>query len=137
MFGLAACGDDDDDGGDNPAIAEPSGDGSTTTTAAGEASAPAVPNSITIKLIAFKPTDLTVAAGTKVTWIQDDVASHTVTSGTVVTSGGSATATPDGKFDSGTIGPKQNFEFTFAEAGEFPFYCAVHPATMTGVITVQ
>ena len=94
-------------------------------------------SSITIKLIAFNPTQLNVPVGATVTWRQDDVASHTVTSGRVEQAGGTATATPDGKFDSGTISKGQNFEFTFAAAGEFPFYCAVHPATMTGVVTVK
>jgi plastocyanin len=94
-------------------------------------------SSITIKLIAFNPTQLNVPVGATVTWRQDDVASHTVTSGRVEQSGGTATAKPDSKFDSGTISKGQNFEFKFAEAGEFPFYCAVHPATMTGVVTVK
>ena len=134
-LGLAACGDDD--GGDSPAIEAPAGNATTTPTAGtAAAAAPADPSSITIKLIAFKPTKLDIAAGTEVTWIQDDVASHTVTSGGVETTGGTATAQPDGKFDSGTIKPGQNFAFTFGEAGDFPFYCAVHPATMTGVVRV-
>ena len=132
--GLAGCGDDD--GGDSAAIDEPAGDATTTTVAGTAVSAPADPNSITIKLIAFRPTELEVAAGTDVTWIQDDVASHTVTSGVVETAGGSATAKPDGKFDSGTIKAGENFAFTFREAGDFPFFCAVHPATMTGVVRV-
>ena len=133
-LGLGACGDDDDSG--SPAAAEPAGDATTTTAAGTAVSAPANPNSITIKLIAFRPTELEVAAGTDVTWIQDDVASHTVTSGVVETLGGSATAKPDGKFDSGTIKPGENFAFTFREAGDFPFFCSVHPATMTGVVRV-
>jgi plastocyanin len=94
-------------------------------------------STVTIKLIAFNPTQISVPVGATVTWRQDDVASHTVTSGRVAQAGGTATATPDGKFDSGTISKGQNFEFKFAAAGEFPFYCAVHPATMNGVVTVN
>lgn len=94
-------------------------------------------SSITIRLIAFNPTQLNVPVGATVTWLQDDVASHTVTSGRVEQAGGTATAKPDSKFDSGTISKGQNFEFKFGAAGEFPFYCAVHPATMTGVVTVK
>jgi plastocyanin len=94
-------------------------------------------SSITIKLIAFNPTQLNVPVGATVTWRQEDVASHTVTSGRVEQAGGTATAKPDGKFDSGTISKGQNFEFKFATAGQFPFFCAVHPATMTGVVTVK
>lgn len=141
-LGFAACGDDDD-GGDSPAIDVPAGDSEetddTTTTSATEAAAPAaVPNSITLKLIAFQPTELDVAVGTKVSWIQDDVAKHTVTSGTVTSSGGSFEAKPDGTFESGEFAPGEPpFEYTFAAAGEFPFYCAVHPTTMKGVVRVK
>lgn len=91
---------------------------------------------ITIKLIAFAPTDVQVAKGGTVTWRQDDVATHTVTSGRVEQTGGTATAKPDSRFDSGTISKGQNFQFSFAEPGEYPFFCAIHPATMTGVVTV-
>ena len=91
---------------------------------------------VTIKLIAFTPTDVQVAAGGTVTWRQDDVASHTVTSGRVEQNGGTATAKPDGRFDSKNITKGQTFQFSFAEPGAYPFFCAIHPATMTGVVTV-
>jgi len=91
---------------------------------------------VTLKLIAFTPTRLEVPAGSTVTWIQDDVATHTVTSGKTQQAGGTVTATPDGTFDSGNIAKGHNFQFTFAAPGEFPFFCAIHPATMTGVIAV-
>jgi plastocyanin len=91
--------------------------------------------SITIKLIAFNPTDVQLAAGGTVTWRQDDVATHTVTSGRVEQNGGTATAKPDGRFDSGNISKGQMFQFSFPEPGEYPFFCAVHPATMTGTVT--
>jgi plastocyanin len=92
---------------------------------------------ITIKLIAFTPANVQLAAGGTVTWRQDDVATHTVTSGPVEQTGGTATAKPDGRFDSGSITKGKNFQFSFAEPGEYPFFCAVHPATMTGVVTVS
>jgi plastocyanin len=97
---------------------------------------PAAGDTVTLKLIAFTPTQLEVVAGTTVTWRQDDVASHTVTSGGVDQAGGAVTAQPDGRFDSGTISKGQNFRFTFSEPGAYPVFCAVHPATMTGVVTV-
>lgn len=101
-----------------------------------EANAPAGSPTVTIKLIAFTPTDVQVAAGGTVTWRQDDVASHTVTSGRVEQNGGTATAKPDGRFDSKNITKGQTFQFSFAEPGAYPFFCAIHPATMTGVVTV-
>jgi plastocyanin len=39
-------------------------------------------------------------------------------------------------FDSGTLAQGETFEFTFEEAGEFDFFCSVHP-DMTGTITVE
>lgn len=104
-------------------------------TSATAAASPGTGPTVTIKLIAFTPTDLQLAAGGTVTWRQDDVATHTVTSGRVEQAGGTATAKPDGRFDSGNITKGQTFQFAFAEPGAYPFFCAIHPATMTGVIT--
>jgi plastocyanin len=91
---------------------------------------------ITLKLIAFTPTTVSVGANDTVVWRQDDVATHTVTSGRVEQTGGTATAKPDGRFDSGNLSKGQTFQFSFAEPGEYPFFCAIHPATMTGTVTV-
>lgn len=109
---------------------------SATGTASPAAGGPGGGPTVTIKLIAFKPTDVQVAAGGTVTWRHDDVATHTVTSGSVEQAGGTATAKPDGRFDSGNITKGKTFQFTFADPGAYPFFCAVHPATMTGVVTV-
>jgi plastocyanin len=90
----------------------------------------------------FAPATAIVAAGGTVTWTWSGTAnSHTVTSGT----GG----TPDGKFCNdvaaptavtcmGTLAAKKTgtYAFTFATAGSYPYYCAVHPGE-TGTITVQ
>jgi plastocyanin len=128
----AACasgGTDTDSGADAPQT-------SATDNAATVADAPGRGTAITIKLIAFTPTDVKLPAGGTVTWRQEDVATHTVTSGRVEQAGGTATAKPDGRFDSGNISKGQTFEFSFAEPGQYPFFCAIHPATMTGTVTV-
>jgi len=126
----AACasGDETDSDADAPQT-------SGTETASPVSSAPTGGPTITLNLIAFKPTDVQLAAGGTVTWRQDDVATHTVTSGRVEQTGGTATAKPDGQFDSGSLTTGQTFQFSYAEPGTYPFYCAIHPATMTGVIT--
>ena len=128
----AACasGDETRSGADAP---QPS---ATAAKASPTADAPTAAPTITIKLIAFAPTNVQVGAGGTVTWRQDDVATHTVTSGRVEQTGGTATAKPDGRFDSGNISKGQTFQFSFAEPGEYPFFCAIHPATMTGMVTV-
>ncbi|MDH3853687.1 MAG: plastocyanin/azurin family copper-binding protein, partial [Nitrosopumilus sp.] len=72
--------------------------------------------------------ELTVASGTTVSWINDDSAAHTVTSGTV-------NAGLTGVFDSGIFQSGSVFEFTFSEAGTFDYFCMVHP-WMTGKVIV-
>jgi plastocyanin len=68
-----------------------------------------------------------VPVGTTVTWTNDDSTRHTVTSG--------ADDTDDGVFDSGNLEAGETFSFTFDEAGEFAYFCDIHP-TMTGVVGV-
>jgi predicted secreted protein with PEFG-CTERM motif len=77
----------------------------------------------------YDPYEVTVDVGGEVTWSNDDTAGHTVTSGTL--DGG-----PDGVFDSGLFMAGKTFSHKFEEAGEFPYFCVVHP-WMTGVVIVQ
>ena len=121
---LAACG-----GNDN---------GTNRDTAAGttETSGSPAANEVVIRLIAFKPEALSVAAGTEVTWKQTDAATHTVTSGTVTQGAGDVTTAPDGRFDSGNLAKDGTFGFTFDEPGTFPYFCRLHPATMRGQVQV-
>ena len=77
----------------------------------------------------FIPAAVTVDVGGEVTWTNDDSAGHTVTSG--APEGG-----PDGVFDSSLLMPDTAFSHTFEEAGEYPYFCVVHP-WMTGMVTVS
>ena len=79
----------------------------------------------------FYPGDLTVSAGTVVTWTNQDTVVHSATSGT---SDGSV-GQPDGFFDSGLVDPGGTFEFTFTEPGTYAYFCTPHP-WMQGTITV-
>jgi nitrite reductase (NO-forming) len=67
--------------------------------------------------------------GSMVTWKNDDSAPHTVTSGTVE----SNRPTPDGRFDSGIMNAGDSFPFVFDKAGDYPYYCTIHP-WMTGKV---
>ena len=80
----------------------------------------------------FAPDDVQVTVGSMVTWKNDDTASHTVTSGTVQNN----TPTPDGKFDSGILNAGDSFPFVFDKAGEYPYYCTIHP-WMTAKVTAS
>ena len=71
----------------------------------------------------YSPIPLTVKVGTTVTWINHDDIPHTVDS-------------TQGKFKSAALDTDDKFEFKFTEAGEYPFYCRIHPK-MTGKIVVQ
>ena len=71
----------------------------------------------------YSPVPLTVKVGTTVTWINHDDIPHTVDS-------------TQGKFKSAALDTDDKFEFHFTEAGEYPFYCRIHPK-MTGKVIVQ
>ena len=77
----------------------------------------------------YVPPEITVPSGTTVTWTNDDSTIHTVTEGTP----GGAGATP--AFDSSIIAPAGTWENTFDTAGDFDYYCTLHPF-MTGKVTV-
>ena len=90
---------------------------------------PAAAATAAIDVQGFKfPANTAVAKGTKVTWTNKDGTGHTVTSGTP--------PTKDGKFDGQLSGGGGTFSFTFADAGTFSYFCAIH-TTMTGTITVK
>ena len=44
--------------------------------------------------------------------------------------------TPGGRFDSGIMAPGATFEYTFTEAGEYPYFCLLHP-NMVGTVSVN
>jgi len=76
----------------------------------------------------YIPYHVTVSAGEEITWSNDDTAAHTVTSG--------APGAPDGIFDSSLFMAGGTFSVTLDEAGEYPYFCMVHP-WMIGIVTVN
>jgi plastocyanin len=78
--------------------------------------------SVSIHDFSFDPGTITIAAGTTVTWTNNDTATHTVTA-------------DDGSFDSGNIATGQTFSMTFNTPGTFTYHCAIHP-NMTASIVV-
>lgn len=74
----------------------------------------------------FDQADITVPAGTTVTWVQNGANPHTTTS-------------YDGLWDSGMIagGSGGSFSFTFNEPGTYEYYCIPHESQgMVGTVTV-
>jgi nitrite reductase (NO-forming) len=77
---------------------------------------------------AYSPNPAQVSVGGAVTWTNDDSQPHTATSG--------ENATPDMTFESGIMAPAATFSHTFAEAGEYPYFCLLHP-NMVGTVIVS
>ena len=78
--------------------------------------------------ISFDPDTITIEAGTTVTFTNEDVVRHTVTSG--------EPGEPDGEFDEDLPDQGDTTEITFDEPGTFAYYCDLH-RDMTGEITVE
>ncbi|MFL6493429.1 MAG: plastocyanin/azurin family copper-binding protein [Nitrososphaera sp.] len=83
---------------------------------------------------AYTPNPVEINTGDTVVWVNDDITSHTATSGT---SGSGPTGMFGGTDDSPEIiGPEGDTQsFTFEEAGEFDYYCTLHP-NMIGTVIV-
>jgi plastocyanin len=77
---------------------------------------------------AYNPNLIQIKAGDKVTWINNDSMPHTATS---VKDG-----KPNGTFDSSTLTPGKRYSFTFEEAGDYPYFCTLHP-NMAGTVSVS
>jgi len=73
----------------------------------------------------------TVTAGDTVTW-NIVLGIHTVTE----CDSTYTTCPVAGGFDSGVLEPPETFSQTFDTAGDFAYYCAIHPVQMRGVISV-
>jgi len=76
----------------------------------------------------FIPSPVNIAIGDTVKWVNDDTAAHTSTSG-------SPADGPDGNWDSSLIIAGSSFSNTFDAAGEYPYFCMVHP-WMSGMVIV-
>ena len=79
-------------------------------------------HTIIIKKFMFNPMDVTVTAGTDVTWENQDGEPHTVVSLT-------------NDFRSQALDEKDKFSHTFDKPGTYKYLCSIHPK-MVGTITV-
>lgn len=76
----------------------------------------------------YLPSIITIKQGQQVTWSNEDVAFHTVTSGLY--------DEPSDLFDSGHLDPEQKFIVSFDERGTFDYFCTLHP-WMAGKVIVE
>jgi plastocyanin len=77
---------------------------------------------VTIDNFTFAPAEVRVKVGDTVTWTNHDDIPHTVVSA--------------GKFRSKTMDTDGSFSFTFTAAGDYRYFCSLHPH-MTGTIKVE
>jgi plastocyanin len=88
-----------------------------------------VPGSSSLTDTAYQPNPIQASVGDTVTWTNDDTTPHTVTS--------SENGDTDGdEFDSSIMNAGATFEHTFTEAGEYPYFCVLHP-NMVGTVSVS
>ena len=78
---------------------------------------------VRIDNFSFGPTEVTVMAGTTVTWTNHDDIPHTVVS-------------TDKVFKSKVLDTDEKFSFTFPTPGTYPYFCSIHPK-MTGRVVVR
>jgi plastocyanin len=116
---LAACGSSDDSSTETEATTD-------TTTESNSAPAPSgeAQHSEKVEIVEFTygPDPVTVQAGGKVIWLNEDTAPHTATA-------------DDGSFDTGTLERGKLKSETFKQAGTYPYFCEIHP-TMHGTVEV-
>jgi plastocyanin len=93
--------------------------------AAQDAAPVAAAAQVVIDNFTFNPPQLTVAVGTKVTWVNRDDVPHTATS-----------RSKPRAFDSGTLDTDDKFSHVFSVPGIYEYFCAVHPK-MTARIIVK
>jgi len=83
----------------------------------------AQPAAVEVKIdnFSFIPQELTVAAGTKVIWVNRDDIPHTVRS-------------TEDKFKSKALDTDDQFTFTFDTPGTYEYFCSLHPKMTAKVI---
>jgi plastocyanin len=81
------------------------------------------PSAVTIDNFTFQAPALTVAAGTTVTWTNNDDIPHTVRA-------------VDGSFHSKAMDTADSYSFTFAKPGVYRYFCSLHPK-MVGQVIVK
>jgi len=96
-----------------------------------------VPGASTLADKAFSPDEIKIKSGDSVKWTNNDAMFHTVVSGSGINDPAKGK-----EFDSGLSGPNalttkgKTFTHTFTKAGEFPYFCQLHP-TMVGKVEVS
>ncbi|MHA7646622.1 cupredoxin domain-containing protein [Nitrosopumilus sp. S4] len=76
----------------------------------------------------YIPSVIEIEKGKQVTWINEDSAFHSVTSGFY--------ESPSELFDSGYLDPFESYTLVFDEIGTYDYFCTLHP-WMKGQVIVK
>ena len=76
----------------------------------------------------YTPSKIVIKQGDSVTWVNEDVAFHSVTSGYY--------DEPSKIFDSDYLDPEESFTFIFENIGTYDYFCTLHP-WMKGQVIVE
>ena len=76
----------------------------------------------------YVPSLIVIEKGKQVTWVNEDSAFHSVTSGFYTA--------PTELFDSGYLDPFESYTITFDETGTYDYFCILHP-WMKGQVIVE
>jgi len=79
--------------------------------------------SIEIQKFAFAPNEITIRPGTTIAWTNRDETPHTISA-------------QDRHFVSKAMDTGDRYEYTFADEGDFTYFCTLHPF-MTGIVHVR
>lgn len=74
----------------------------------------------------YVPPVIEIEKGKQVTWVNEDSAFHSVTSGFY--------DSPSDLFDSGYLDPFESYTVVFDDAGVYDYFCTLHPWMMGQVI---
>ncbi len=76
----------------------------------------------------YIPSLVVIEKGKQVTWVNEDSAFHSITSGYY--------DAPTDLFDSGHLDPFESYTLTFDEIGTYDYFCTLHP-WMKGQVIVE
>ncbi len=76
----------------------------------------------------YVPSIIVIDSGSQVTWVNEDSAFHSVTSGSY--------DEPSELFDSGHLDPFESYTLDFNEIGTYDYFCTLHP-WMKGQVIVE
>src|SRR5690348_10003656 len=77
---------------------------------------------VSITAFTFEPAEMTIDAGTSITWVNTDGVPHT--------------STGLSRLWGGVLTTDESFTYSFDTPGTYPYFCEIHPAMVGSIIVV-